>query len=106
MNARGRVLGTRGGLLEVRLPGARVGQGVRIETPGGSPAGTVYGVEAGRALVALHASPSGIAFGAPVRSDRAVLGLPLGACALGRAFDAGGLPLDGGRPLRGARVAL
>jgi FliI/YscN family ATPase len=32
--------------------------------------------------------------------------LDLGACALGRAIDAGGQPLDGGPPLRGRRVPL
>lgn len=32
--------------------------------------------------------------------------LPLGTCALGRAIDHAGLPLDGGAPLLGRRVAL
>ena len=32
--------------------------------------------------------------------------LALGTCALGRAIDSGGAPLDGGPPLSGRRVAL
>jgi type III secretion protein N (ATPase) len=34
------------------------------------------------------------------------LALDLGTCALGRAIDSQGLPLDGGQPLRGRRVLL
>jgi len=35
-----------------------------------------------------------------------LLALPLGACALGRAIDSNGMPLDGGPPLQGRKVTV
>jgi len=104
MIARGRVTGARGGLFEVEVPGLRIGSGVRIETPRSSITGTVRAIDGRRAYVAIHAGADGIAGGIPVRSDDTIDVLPLGTCALGRAFDATGVPLDDGPPLRGVRV--
>ncbi|MDQ2864650.1 MAG: hypothetical protein M3R51_00330 [Candidatus Eremiobacteraeota bacterium] len=105
MIARGRVSGVRAGLLDVTMPGACVGQGVRVDaTPPRS--GTVCAVAAGHAYVAVHGDVEGLACGARVDSDPTVLKLPLGTCALGRAFDATGTPLDGRRPIRGTTVLI
>lgn len=105
MIARGVVTGARGGLVEARLPGARVGDGVTIATdpPIG---GRVCALDAAHALIAAHGSITGIGYGSPVVADPSVGYAMLGACALGRAIDARGEPLDAGPPLRGARVPL
>jgi ATP synthase in type III secretion protein N len=106
MIARGIVLGARGGLVEAALPGARIGDGVTIGAYVGGTSGHVCAVDANRVVVAAHADIGGIARGTAVWTHRAVQRLPLGMCALGRAIDARGRPLDGGSALRGRRVTL
>jgi type III secretion protein N (ATPase) len=106
MIARGVVLGARGGFVEAAIPGARVGDGVRIATVPEPTGGHVCTLDGVRVLVAVHAAIGGIARGTPIRTDPYVQTGPLGSCALGRAIDARGRPLDGGPALRGRRVTL
>jgi ATP synthase in type III secretion protein N len=101
MNARGRVLGARGGLLEIAIPGARVGGAVRVETAAGTANGTIRSVDACGALVSLHGSLDGIATGTLAYAPPAAQRLPLGTAALGRAFDANANALDDAGPVRG-----
>lgn len=88
--------------LVARLPNVAVGDAARI----GLLTAEVRRVEQGRATLAVHGALSGIACGADVAIDLHAGALALGACALGRAIDASGLPLDGGPALRGHRVAV
>lgn len=106
MIARGTVLGARAGLLTVTLPGARIGDPVSIATLPATTTGRVCAVDGARALVALHGPATGIARGTAVRADPASARLALGTCALGRALDSRGNPLDGGPTLDGKRVVL
>jgi len=100
----GSVIGTRGLLLEARLPSARVGEGVRIARSDGRTVGAhVASLERGNALLAPHGSIDGIALGDCVQSDRAALTLVLGTPLLGRAIAPDGTPLDAGAAPRGLR---
>ena len=107
MIARGRVVGARGGLIEATLPAARVGAAVRLVSCRGELSGTVTALRDGGAIVAVHDGIEGIRIGDAACVDPAAPVMPLGTMVLGRAFDARGIPLDGGLPLRGfARPAL
>lgn len=106
MIARGCVSAMHGGLCEVVLPGAAIGAGVRIEAGSDARSGTVCGLNGPRALVALHGESDGIACGMRAESDERALYLPLGACALGRSFDASGASLDDRSPICGPRFAV
>lgn len=96
--ATGCVLRATGEMLLVALPGARVGDAVRILPRGGPLGGEVVAVRRGRATVAPFGALAGIGVG-----DRVEAGAPsapaTGCAALGRALDAAGAPLDGGPPL-------
>lgn len=106
MIACGTVLSARGGLLEARVPGVRLGDGVTIATQPVATSGHVCALGPDGVLIAAHAAIGGIARGTPVFADAYAASLELGACALGRAIDARGRPLDDGPALRGRRVAL
>lgn len=104
MIARGRVEGARGGLVSASLPNARIGDAVSIATLPEATEGYVCAIDGARALIAMHAGVAGIARGATVRVEPSGGRVPLGSCALGRALDARGRPLDGGPRLVGRRV--
>lgn len=106
MIARGYVTGTRGALIEAELPGAALGQNIRFDAEFGNVAGAIHALERSRALVAPHGDVAGIRNGAGVSVDLHVNRLPLGMCALGRAFDASGSALDGGPPLHGRLASI
>src|SRR5579862_767947 len=106
MIARGTVLGAHAGLVEVCLPATRIGDGVAIDSNGERLTGVVCALHATRAIVAVHGAIDGIARGAAVTADRSAHELALGTCALGRAIDARGRPIDGGPVPRGRRVRL
>lgn len=99
----GRVVGVEGGLLVARLPRIRVGDGVRVA---GGPSGEVRSIAESLARIAMHGGLEGIAAGACVLGDRAAQWMHLGTCALGRAIDARGVPLDAGPPLLGTAVRV
>jgi type III secretion protein N (ATPase) len=105
MIARGQVLAVRGGLLEARLPAARLGEAVRVQNERGTITATITSLRDGTASIAPHGSVDGIASGDSVSSDPAALTLPLGTVLLGRSIDAAGTPIDGGDAIRGRRVS-
>jgi FliI/YscN family ATPase len=77
--ARGSVLGARGGLLELRLPGAAVGDGVCILTAKGCVRGVVTALRDRAAIAAAHGAIDGVACGDPACIDPAsalVLSVP------------------------------
>jgi type III secretion protein N (ATPase) len=103
----GRVLQSAGALLIVTLPGARVGDGVRIRAANGAALrGEVTAIGSGRVAVAPYGSIAGVAAGDRVESSPDALCDVLGYGALGRAIDAGGAAIDGGGALRGSLVRM
>jgi len=101
--ASGCVLRATGEMLLVALPGARVGDGVRVLSRGAPLGGEVVAVRRGRATVAPFGALAGIGVGDRVESAPGT-GTLLGCAALGRALDAAGAPLDGGAPLFGGHA--
>jgi type III secretion protein N (ATPase) len=102
MIARGCVLEVGAGLLHARVPTCvAIGDGVRVCGAAGALGGRVVALADGKAVISMYGDVSGIDRSAVVESAAGASALPLGACALGRAFDALGDPLDGGPPLRG-----
>ncbi len=105
--ALGRVARTHGELLAVTLPGARVGDGVRIHGGREPLTGHVVAVDGTGAVVAPFGAVRGIAVGDRVELDARALAVPLGCPVLGRALDAFGRSLDGGPAPEGPpRTAL
>jgi type III secretion protein N (ATPase) len=102
----GRVVRTAGELLAVALPAARVGDGVRVHTAHGMLRGKVAALDAGRAIVAPFGALDGVAAGDRVATAPDALSAVLGYGALGRAFDALGVPLDRNDAVRGSRVRV
>jgi type III secretion protein N (ATPase) len=99
----GSVARAHGELLAVSLPGARIGDGVRVSGRLGRVlTGHVVSVDRAAAVVAPFGAPKGVAAGDRVERDPDALAVPLGIGMLGRALDAFGLPLDG-RPIPGGR---
>lgn len=105
MIAHGRIISVQPGLIEVEVPGAALAQSVSFETVP-RISGTVRALSADRAVVAVHGDARGIRTGGIVRADLCAGRLPLGTCALGRAFDARGIPIDDGPPLGGRTVSI
>ena len=106
MIARGTVIAARAGKLEILIPAARVGAGVRVRTAHGELAGTVSAVERDRAIVDVHGALAGVAAGDTIVSDPSVCTLPLGSMLVGQAIDAfGARSIDGAR-VRGRRGRL
>ncbi len=95
--ATGCVLRAIGETLLVAVPGARIGDGVRIWPARGAPlGGEVVAVERARATVAPFGSLIGIGVGDRVALDPSAVAPVQDSAALGRALDAAGEPLDGG----------
>jgi FliI/YscN family ATPase len=106
----GRVLATRGLLIEAELPFARIGDGVRVCARDLTVGGRVAALHGSRVVVSPFGAVDGVATGDRIESDPAVLAAALGTPLLGRAVDAAGAPLDGlpappGRRRRAALVA-
>jgi ATP synthase in type III secretion protein N len=106
MIAYGTVVTARPGIVEARLPGAAVGDGVRIACRAGAVAGVVSGLANGRALLAVHRSVDGIASGDEVSLDPFAAYMPLGTALLGRAVDAHGDALDGAQRVKARRQGI
>ncbi len=106
MIAQGFVHGARGGLVSASVPAARIGDAVTIATKPEPIGGRICAVDGARATVCVYDADAGIARGALVRAEPSAGKLALGTCALGRAVDARGRPLDGGPLPEGRRVAL
>lgn len=102
----GTIDGARSGLLDARLPGAAVGDGVRIVSGRGEITGVVTSLRGSHSIIAAHGNVDGIAAGDTAYIDPAALTMPLGTMLLGRSFDARGVALDDGPALRGRAHAL
>lgn len=87
-------------LIEARIPGVSIGDGVRITCARGAIYGIVAALCDDAALVTPCGRIDGLGPGDAICSDAAPLEAPLGLCALGRAFDGGCKPIDGRPPLR------
>ena len=94
---------TAGETLIAVLPGARIGDGVSIDTKGGPLCGEVAGVERARVSIVPFGPVRGIAVGDRIRTDDDALRFPVGFAMLGRMVDASGAPLDGRSPPDGVR---
>jgi type III secretion protein N (ATPase) len=92
----GCVTRTLGESVLVALPGARIGDGVRLQTARGSIGGEVAAIEGSRASIAVFGSLQGIGVGDRVTVDPRAAFVPAGFALLGRAIDACGQALDGG----------
>jgi type III secretion protein N (ATPase) len=90
----GTVLDARAGFIVAQLPGAAVGDGVRILTKAGAVHGIVDAVAAKRASVAVHDAIDGVAPNDEVLIDPSVLYMALGTPLIGRCIDARGNALD------------
>jgi FliI/YscN family ATPase len=99
----GRVVATRGHLIEAELPFARVGDGVRICARDVGVNARVAALHGPRIVLSPFGGLEGVACGDRVESDASVLGVALGTPLLGRAIDAAGAPLDGLPPPPGQR---
>jgi FliI/YscN family ATPase len=103
MIAYGTVVSARQAFIEAKLPAAAVGSGVRIACARGALYGTVTALCDGKIVVSPHGSVEGIVPGDEICTDESALEAPLGMCALGRAFDGNGNPIDGKRRPRNFR---
>lgn len=102
MTAGGRVLAVRSGIIEICLPAAAIGQGVRIERSDRPHTfGVITAIHGARVDVAPIGGLLGVKAGAFAHADRAALSIPLGLRLLGRALDARGNALDGGPKISG-----
>lgn len=106
MVTRGTVRAARGHLLEVRLPLAAVGDGVRILGARGTVPGSIVALSGQTSVVAAHGALDGIAAGDAVFSGQSAQEYPVGTALLGRALDACGEPLDALVPPLAPRRAL
>jgi type III secretion protein N (ATPase) len=102
----GEVVAARGALLDVALPFARVGEGVRISGRDAVLHARVAALHGARATVTPFGDVAGVAAGDRVVVDPSVLALPLGTPLLGRALDAVGFPLDGRSAAQGRAVSI
>ena len=89
------------------LPGARVGDGVRLRCASERILlGEVAAVETGRVAIAPFGSLCGVAVGNRVEISEEALFCPAGFAALGRALDPAGMALDGRGAPAGARALV
>ncbi len=102
----GAVVAARGHLLEADLPGARIGDGVRICARDATVAARIAALHGTRVVLAPFGSVDGVARGDRAEIAPEALALPLGTPLLGRAIDASGAPLDDGPPPRGCARAV
>ncbi len=94
------------GLLRVALPGAALGSGVVVTSEHRLVRGTITAVSGEGVTVTPHDAIAGVMPGDRVHSDPATFMLALGTGVLGRAFDARGIALDSGRPMRGRNASV
>jgi type III secretion protein N (ATPase) len=102
----GHVVGTRGGLIDVRIPALGVGAGARVRLRDGRmlPA-RVTSIAGPHVILAPFGDVDGVAAGDRVDADDGALCVNLGVALLGRAVDALGAPIDGRGKLGGRPVS-
>lgn len=102
----GCVVRTLGETLLAALPGARVGDGVRIRSASSTLCGEVASVDRARVSIAPFGSLTGVAVGDRVEIAPDALHFPVGFAPLGRALGAAGHPIDGGKAFAGTRARI
>ncbi len=96
MRAIGEVCGVRDGLALIKIPRARVGDGLWICSDHGRVAANIVAFDHETALAAPCGSLHGLRRGDAVVLDAASLDVIVGTALLGRVVNANGEPLDGG----------
>ncbi|HYZ16597.1 MAG TPA: hypothetical protein VE591_09360 [Candidatus Acidoferrum sp.] len=102
----GKIIASRGHVLEAELPLVPIGAGVRVIGETVRLAARVAALHGSRAILAPFGSIDRIASGDRVEADPSALALPLGTALLGRAIAPDGAPLDSGPVPRVRRVAV
>jgi FliI/YscN family ATPase len=100
----GKVVATRGHVLEAELPFVPVGAGVRVVNETVRLGARVAALHGSRVMLAPFGSIDRIASGDRVEGDPSALALPLGTPLLGRAIAPDGTPLDSRPAPRGRRI--
>jgi type III secretion protein N (ATPase) len=106
LRARGRVMGVMGLSLRFAMPGARVGDVVRVLRRGEPLACEVVGFDGGVAIAMPLGSLAGVGPDDEVESTGGPLTVRAGESLLGRVVDGLGQPFDGGPPIEGERVPV
>ncbi len=101
--AEGQVVAVRGATVRAVLPGARVGDPVRVEGGGGALEAEVAGFEEGVAVLVPLGETRGVGLDDRVTRAEGVV-LQCGEGVLGRVLDGRGAPMDGKGALYGAMV--
>lgn len=102
----GRVQSVTGLALTATLPGARIGDVVRIDRRGSPLLAEVVGFKGGEVLAMPLGDLAGVGPDDPVTSTSAPLEIPAGESLLGRVLDGLGRPLDGKPAPSGSRVPV
>ena len=102
--ARGTIVASGAGMLEAELPFVCAGETVAIRGAGRDAHARVIALRGTRASLAPFGTVDGIARGDVVTAGGSAGFGPLGCVLLGRAIDASGAALDGGRALRSTRA--
>jgi type III secretion protein N (ATPase) len=106
LRATGRVLGVMGVSLRFAMPGARVGDVVRVRRRGEPLVCEVVGFDGGSAIAMPLGSLAGVGPDDEVESTGGPVTVRAGAALRGRVVDGLGRPLDGGPAIEGALVAV
>jgi type III secretion protein N (ATPase) len=106
LRATGRVIGVTGVSLRFAMPGARVGDVVRVRRRGEPLACEVVGFDGGEAIAMPLGSLAGVGPDDEVESTGGPVAVRAGNSLMGRVVDGLGRPLDGGAPIEGELVLV
>jgi type III secretion protein N (ATPase) len=106
LRATGRVLGVMGVSLRFAMPGARVGDVVRVHRRGEPLACEVVGFDGGQAIAMPLGNLVGVGPDDEVESTGGPVGVRAGKSLIGRVVDGLGRPLDGGPVIEGELVPV
>jgi type III secretion protein N (ATPase) len=106
LRATGRVMGVTGVSLRFAMPGARVGDVVRIRRRGEPLACEVVGFDGGEAIAMPLGSLAGVGPDDEVESTGGPVAVRAGDSLMGRVVDGLGRPLDGAAPIEGELVLV
>ncbi len=106
LRATGRVVGVMGVSLRFAMPGARVGDVVRVHRRGEPLACEVVGFDGGAAIAMPLGSLAGVGPDDEVEATGGPVAVRAGASLMGRVVDGLGRPLDGGAPIGGELVPI
>jgi ATP synthase in type III secretion protein N len=106
LRATGRVMGVTGVSLRFAMPGARVGDVVRVRRRGEPLACEVVGFNGGEAIAMPLGSLAGVGPDDEVESTGGPVAVRAGNSLMGRVVDGLGRPLDGAAPIEGELVLV